>query len=329
MKPLSLYHFVGIGLAVLLASGLLIGIIFEATNQGTPGCDAQTTLTGICFPSSPYAAQVVQWATAMANALYVKPSCGQVRSYPDCYDTWYHDTFPQAVIAYGQHWCQAHGDCADWANGTYQCVSFVRGAYSQVYPMTLTNNAFDLWATYQKQPGWQEIPSAAVADPAQRGIPEAGDVMVFKDTGVGHVAIILSVQLPVHGHNGWITFANANSSSAYDRMPLLPSLLVDTSGWQGNYVVWGYLRPRVAVNGNASQRLIRISQLDRVQYATPNENGICAYSACSTAAMTEVPGGTSAAVEIADSSSWNRHVVRVPQFLQWWGGFAAVSTPHA
>ena len=89
----------------------------------------------------------------MANALYVNPACGGRISYPDCYFTWYKapgaasppgvPTFPQAVIKYGQQICPG---CSAWANGSYQCVSFVRGAYSQVYPMRLTANAFDLWA---------------------------------------------------------------------------------------------------------------------------------------------------------------------------------------
>ena len=292
MKPSFSLKLIGVGLATFVAFGLLAGISFQIVSQTAQAhaCDAPSgpATAGMCFPASPYAAAVVQWATAMANALYVNPACGKVRSYPNCYDTWYTSAFPPAVIAYGQQWCQAHHDCADWANGTYQCVSFVRGAYSQVYPMTLTNNAFGLWATYQHQPGWQEIPAAAAADPMQRGIPEAGDVMVFRDNGVGHVAIIMSVQLPVDGHNGWIVFANANSSSAYDRMPLMPNLLVDTSAWRGNYVVWGYLRPLVAPRGSASERLVRLSQLDRGQYASPEEYATWAYSACSAAAMTEV-----------------------------------------
>jgi hypothetical protein len=33
------------------------------------------------------------------------------------------------------------------------------GAYSQVYPMTLSANAFDLWALYARQSGWMEIPA--------------------------------------------------------------------------------------------------------------------------------------------------------------------------
>ena len=64
----------------------------------------------------------------MADALYVNPNCGGKISYPDCYYTWYDSRFPQAVIGYGEQVCPG---CAAWANGTYQCVSFVRGAYSQ------------------------------------------------------------------------------------------------------------------------------------------------------------------------------------------------------
>jgi hypothetical protein len=95
----------------------------------------------------------------MAAALYVSPGCGGHISYPDCYDTWYKasgtdyppgvPTFPQAVIQYGAQVCPY---CSAWANGTCQCVSFVRGAYSQVCPMTVTANAFGLWARYARHP---------------------------------------------------------------------------------------------------------------------------------------------------------------------------------
>jgi hypothetical protein len=372
---------------------------------------ASSSSEGPCYSGSPYGVQIVAWAKKMADALYVNPTCGSRRG-GNCNDTYYTSAFPAPVIAYGQNWCKAHGDCADWANGSYQCVSFVRGAYSQVYPMQWTNDAFGLWATYQNLSGWQEIPAAAVADPAQRFLPEPGDVMVFRDTSVGHVAIVIAVQAPQGQKNGWVEFANANSSSAYDRMPLLPNLMVDTSEWApsgGNYVVWGYIRPSFS----ASKSLVRISQLDQAQYANQGEWSLWAYSACSTASMTEVlnaygfhvrihdvlqveaslheitPAGglqedigiantmrrfgmntvwgeqwtlaqvvgmanggepvivswppsryagghivvvtggdlKAGTVTIADSSTWNRHTLSVNQFMQWWAGFAAVSTP--
>ena len=222
--------------------------------SSTPGNDGEQS----CFPTSPDAPRVVQVAITMANALYVNPACGKHRGMPDCTDSWYTSAFPQAVISYGQQWCQAHGDCSSWANGNYQCVSFVRGAYSQVDPMPFSNDAFALWATYQHVSGWQEIPAAATADVTARFLPEPGDVMVFKDGGVGHVAIVLSVQPPEAGKNGLITFANANSRSAYDHMPLMPNLLVDTRAWDpsGELVqVWGYIRPNLSAKTSSGSVL--------------------------------------------------------------------------
>jgi len=151
-------------------------------------------------------------------------------------------TFPQVVIQYGAQVCPG---CSAWANGTYQCVSFVRGAYSQFYPMRLTANAFDLWAVYVTQPGWREIPSAS-ATPSERGIPMPGDVMIFKDASIGHAAIVMSVQLPTATTIGAITFRNANCVSPFTTMPLLPDLTVDTASWPG-YSVWGYIRPNPAM----------------------------------------------------------------------------------
>ncbi len=208
--------------------------------------------TSPCVPASQLGAQVVAWAQVMVNALYVSPDCGGHISYPDCYFTWYKapgsdyppgaPTFPQAVIRYGQQVCPG---CSAWANGTYQCVSFVRGAYSQVYPMRLTASAFDLWSVYASQPGWREIPSAS-SPPGQHGIPMPGDVMVFKDASSGHAGIVMSVELPTATTMGAVTFSNANSVSPYTTMPLLPDLTVDTASWPG-YTVWGYIRPSPTV----------------------------------------------------------------------------------
>jgi hypothetical protein len=162
---------------------------------------------------------------------------------------------------------------------------------------------------------------------------------------------------------------------------------------------------------NASRNLVRISQLDPAQYASQQEYDTWAYSACSTASMTEVfnaygrhyritdvlqveaalgqitpqlglvapdgiaitaakfgfktdwgehwslnrlistansgypvivsfppdrydgghllvvLGGDSTYVYLADSSAWNRRQLTYDQFLQWWGGYAALVTP--
>ncbi len=228
-------------------------VLCQAVTPGTGTSTPDTTpISGgnasPCVPASQIGAQVVAWAQAMASALFVNPACGGRISYPDCYFTWYKapgaayppgvPTFPQAVIQYGAQVCLG---CSAWANGSYQCVSFVRGAYSQVYPMNLTANAFDLWAVYAGQPGWMEIPEAS-APAGQRGIPMPGDVMVFKDASIGHAAIVMSVELPTSTTVGAITFSNSNSVRPYTTMPLLPDLTVDTASWPG-YSVWGYIRP--------------------------------------------------------------------------------------
>lgn len=163
---------------------------------------------------------------------------------------------------------------------------------------------------------------------------------------------------------------------------------------------------------NASKALARISQLDESEYASQNEYDTWAYSACSTASMTEVfnaygrhyriadvlkveadlgeitpqlglmenagiantaakfgfktdwgndwtldevlsianlgrpvivgwppdhydgghivvvTGGDANEVYLADSSLWDRHALSRTQFMQWWGGFAAVVMPE-
>jgi hypothetical protein len=151
--------------------------------------------------------------------------------------------------------------------------------------MTLTADAFNLWAIYQQLPGWQEIPSAAVDEPRERGLPEPGDVMIFKDHGVGHASIVISVKAPHNQENGSITFANANSTSPYDTMPLWPNLQVDTSKWTSDtYVVWGYLRPKIT----ASSGVHRVAQSDPKQYNASYPMQTWERATSSTAAITEV-----------------------------------------
>jgi hypothetical protein len=79
----------------------------------------------------------------------------------------------------------------------------------------------------------------------------------------------------------------------------LPNLLVDTGEWApsgANYVVWGYLRPLVALTA----RVVRVNQLDQGQYGSRAEWSTWAYSACSAAAMTEVLNAYGFALRIHD-----------------------------
>lgn len=103
-------------------------------------------------------------------------------------------------------------------------------------------------------------------------MPLPGDVMVFKDSGVGHVSIVMAVQLPHGSQDGAITFSNANSVSPYTTMPLLPDLSVDTSSWPG-YTVWGYIRPRIGTSSLSIHPLRGHSALFVTQRSREKEAG--------------------------------------------------------
>jgi len=275
-------------MALMLLSSLLAGtaayLAGAGAGSGCPGSASQTsTATATaCAPPADSAAAVVHLALAMAAHLHLNSACSGVPSWPNCYDTWYDSGFPQAVIAYGQHVCPG---CWAWQNGHFQCVSFVLGAYSQVEPLPTSGNAIDFWGLYRHRPGWLEIPAHS-APASQRGLPEPGDIIVWQHPPDGHVAIVTGVSAPTATATGAITFAQANAPTAFDSMTLHPDLSVTT--WPG-YTALGYIRP-ISRLSNASERLVRISQLDPSQYGPPSpvEYATWAFAACSAAAMTEV-----------------------------------------
>ena len=221
---------------VVLLSGALA--LLSGTGSGNGCATSRATASG-CVPPMGSAVAVVQLAMAMAAHLYMNPACHGVASYPNCYDTWYDAGFPQAVLAYGQRFWP--GSFA-WHNGTFQCVSYVLGAYSQVNPLPAGGNAIDFWGLYQNRPGWLEIP-------AQRSLPNPGDIIVWHHAPDGHVAIVTGVVPPTGKKDGMITFGQADAPTALDVMPLHPDLSVST--WPG-YTVLGYIRPLSPVAASTS-----------------------------------------------------------------------------
>ena len=126
-----------------------------------------------------------------------------------------------------------------------QCVLLVTAAYALAgSPLPAAGNAIDFWTLYQHRPGWIEVPSA-MAPPSQRGLPLPGDIMVWYDPPplVGHVAIVVAVTPPLAGHNGSVTFAEANGPGALVTQTLLPDLSVVTWSNPIPYSVLGYIRP--------------------------------------------------------------------------------------
>jgi hypothetical protein len=219
---------------------------------------------------------VVQAAEAMAPAMRLGP--------PDNYDVAYDASAPimQQAIAY---WSAICPGCGDWQNGELQCTMFAAAAYAlagQALPNT-NLNAVDYWPAYAHLPGWVEIPSGT-------GLPNPGDLVIWSSPffgGVGHMAVVTQVVPSPDGvHNGSLQFAEGNGPGALITFPLQPNLQIIP--WKA-YTTLGYIRNiRYSNGGNASQSLVRISQLDPAQYNSTAEYATWAYSACSTASMTEI-----------------------------------------
>jgi hypothetical protein len=171
-------------------------------------------------------------------------------------DTSYDTSMPQPVLHFWAGACPSGSGCwIDWQEGNLQCVLLVTGAFALAgSPLPVAGNAIDFWSLYQNRPGWLEVPSA-IAPPSQRGLPMPGDIMVWYDPPplVGHVAIVVGVNPPLAGHNGSVTFAEANGPGSIVTQTLLPNLSVVTWSNPIPYSVLGYIRPAPNKrDGNAS-----------------------------------------------------------------------------
>ncbi|HVU68112.1 MAG TPA: hypothetical protein VHD63_13315, partial [Ktedonobacteraceae bacterium] len=105
MSKLLVFVVVG-SLLLLFGSMLLLGMVQQAQASGCATAFALRSPAGhaapasdmvaSCYPGSGIGAQVVAWATHMADALYVNPACGARRG-GACNDTWYTSAFPSEV----------------------------------------------------------------------------------------------------------------------------------------------------------------------------------------------------------------------------------------
>jgi CHAP domain len=217
------------------------GVCVPGTATSTARISPTTTASpsgGVsCYPASGNGSGVAQAALTIAAHLYGNP------------DTWYDAGMPQAVLQFWATSCPRGSGCwVDWQEGSLQCVLLVTASYALAgSPLPAAGNAIDFWSLYQHRPGWLEVPSA-LAQPSQRGLPMPGDIMVWYDPPplVGHVAIVVGVIPPLGGHNGSVTFAEANGPGALVTQALLPDLSVVTWSNPIPYSVLGYIRPAQA-----------------------------------------------------------------------------------
>lgn len=256
------------------------------------GMFATTVLAGLSSSMSTYARAGSNSQVAAAAQLMAAHLTG-----PRAQN--YGTDFPPAVVHYWASSCPKQGNdptkgCyPDWQSGNVQCVMFVTGAYflaNQTLPVA--GNAIDFWTLYQKQAGWKEIPAAPNTPASARGLPAPGDIMVWSDDpkfekeAFGHVAIVLSVTPPSAGADGAVTFGEANGPGSVVSQAIAPDMTVRT--W-AHYTMLGYIRSPLSKGfANISARVQRISQLDPAQYDSTAEFTTWAYSACSTAVITEL-----------------------------------------
>jgi hypothetical protein len=222
------------------------GVCIPGTATSTAGHIQTTTASSAegvsCYPASGNGSSVAMAALSIAANLYGNP------------DTRYDAGMPPPVLQFWARVCPSGSGCwVDWQEGSLQCVLLVTGAYALAgSPLPAAGNAIDFWSLYQHRTGWLEVPSA-IAPPSQRGLPMPGDIMVWYDPPplVGHVAIVVGVIPPLAGHNGSVTFAEANGPGPIVTQTLLPDLSVVTWSHPIPYSVLGYIRPAIT-NGTGT-----------------------------------------------------------------------------
>ena len=215
------------------------GVCIPATATSTTGFFPKTMTSSAgggvtCYPASGKSSNVAMAALTIAAHLSGNP------------DTRYDAGMPQPVLQFWATACPIGSGCwAAWQEGSVQCVPLVTASYALAgSPLPAAGNAIDFWSLYQHRPGWLEVPSA-IAPPSERGLPMPGDIMVWYDPPplVGHVAIVVGVNPPLGGHNGSVTFAEANGPGPLVIQTLLPDLSVVTWSHPIQYSVLGYIRP--------------------------------------------------------------------------------------
>jgi hypothetical protein len=148
------------------------------------------------------------------------------------------DSTLSPAIAYWKRACQTSNGslCADAQSGNLQCVEFVAAVFAVTDDeLPSIGNADRFWTLYQEQPGWQEVPASAVRQQA----PALGDMVAWSGGHAGHLAMVVDVQPPTHGHDGSITVVQTEAADLFDKLTWHANGRIDS--WQG-YTLQGFIR---------------------------------------------------------------------------------------
>jgi CHAP domain len=183
------------------------------------------------------------------------------------------DPMLSPAIAYWKRACQnANGSlCADAQSGNLQCVEFVAAVFAITDDeLPYIGNANRFWTLYQGKSGWQEIPASAVRQQA----PAPGDMVSWSGGNAGHLALVVDVQPPAHGHDGSITVVQTEAADLFDKLTWHANGQIDS--WPG-YTLQGFIRQQEIApclqqqSTPQQQRWEALAMQAAVHYGTPSK----------------------------------------------------------
>ena len=222
-------------LLVLFGGVLLTALLGASTEYASSGMGGPAPVGAIYGGDNPVTLAAKQMAAHLnSNCLKRDPN-------PDCLgDASFDQGFPATILNWGLSHCPG---CRAWMNDHFQCVSFVLGAYGLFHPLDLSGNGSDFYGLYATQYaaslGYHELL------PSRGELPiSPGDVMAWNGGEFGHVSIVLGWISPTAGHNGMITFAQANGERPIQTLPILPNGQIATNdGYWNGFTVTAYIHP--------------------------------------------------------------------------------------
>lgn len=168
--------------------------------------------------------------------------------------------------------------------GVTQCTDFVASAYERAThkPFPAFPDAGLWWdGSVGHAPGFVQV----LARPGS--FPQAGDIIVLRDGGAGHVALALGVQVPQNNQPGFVIVGQANTTHVLERWTLFPNGAL-TTPWNYATTVLGYIRIPGLAHSIASRVQPIIQAENNGQYDSPAQHDTWWDSVCSAASFTEV-----------------------------------------
>ena len=224
---------------ILLVPTLIAAFSSSLTSAFSPSWGVESFGDNAVTQAAKEIASYLRNCHGMTSQNALDNGCAAFPSRYAAFDPAFLDT---AYAQWGEQHCPG---CETWANGSFQCVSFVLAAYSQFHPLDFSGNGNMFDALYASQRA-RDLGYVHVATGGQNLPISPGDIMAWSGGVAGHVSIVLSWQVPKIDNGrvveqGSLTFAQANGPSPIQTVPLDPQTfkpVVDPG-----YAVTAYIHP--------------------------------------------------------------------------------------